>query len=118
MKTRNKMGFELLMAGIFAIGGLAEISIARADPPPWAPAHGYRAKKAKRYYYYYYPAQQVYYSPVKQGYYYMSGSNWVFGPTVPAAIQLGNKVRVELGSPIPYSQHPYVIQQYPAVIVR
>jgi hypothetical protein len=116
MKTQGKTLLTLLMGGIFAFATLGEIPLAKANPPPWAPAHGYRAKQAKRYYYYYYPAQQVYYSPVRNGYYYLNGSNWVFGPTVPAAIQLGNKVRIELGTPIPYSQHTYVIQQYPVIV--
>ena len=118
MKTRRNALLTLFMGGIFTLGLMTEIPVAKADPPPWAPAHGWRAKHTKRYYYYYYPSQQVYYSPVKNGYYYLNGSNWVYGPSVPASIQLGNKVRIELGTPTPYTQHTYVIQQYPGVIVR
>lgn len=36
---------------VMAAAGLALPAVpAAADPPPWAPAHGYRAKQAQRYY--------------------------------------------------------------------
>jgi len=36
---------------VIAAAGLALPAVpAAADPPPWAPAHGYRAKQAQRYY--------------------------------------------------------------------
>jgi len=117
MKKRNTLLLSLFLGCSFVFGTLGNLPLAKADPPPWAPAYGWRAKHDHhRYYYYYYPAQQVYYSPVQQGYYYLSGGNWLFGPTVPTAIQLGRKVRIELGTPITYTQHTYVVQQYPVYV--
>jgi len=106
------LGMSLL---IFAFT-LAAMPSALADPPPWAPAHGYRAKKAKMYKYYYYPAQQVYYRP-NYGYYYMDNNNWRYAPRLPTTINLGNRVSIDLGTPLPYTQHPVVLQQYPLVVV-
>lgn len=119
-------------AGFFLSMGLVlHAPLAKADPHPWS--HGWLAdhdhegdedgdhhwhKHKRMYQYYYYPAQQVYYSPVKQVYYYQSNGAWIYNAAPPASIQLGNKVRIDLGSPVPYVEHPYVIQQYPAVIVR
>ena len=116
---------------IIGAGLVLNVPIAKADPHPWSHGwlakHGhddddggdyYRHKHKRVYQYYYYPAQQVYYSPVKRVYYYQDRGAWIYNAAPPAAIQLGNKVRIELGSPVPYVQHSYVIQQYPTVIVR
>ncbi len=97
---------------------IAATSVALADPPPWAPAHGYRvAKKNKHYKYIYYPASQIYYSPVRGGYYYPYSGGWRFGVTAPSGVILGNGVSIQLGGPTPYIYHPTVIQQYPVVVV-
>ena len=91
----------------------------QADPPPWAPAHGYHKKHHPKtvYKYVYYPAQQVYYSPVRQGYYYPYQGGWRFNVNLPPTIRLGNSVSIDLGGPRPYYYHPTVIQQYPVVVV-
>ena len=60
----------LLAASAFCLG----MSVpALADPPPWAPAHGRRAKEVHEYRYVYYPAQQVYYAPEQQLWFWMGG---------------------------------------------
>ncbi len=105
--------------------------LAVADPPPWAPAHGYRDKQEgdwdehhehhkhyKNYHYVYYPAHQIYYSQDRGGYYYLNNGAWVFGVQPPIGIQLGKSVSIQLGGPVPYVYHPTVIQQYPAVIIE
>jgi len=105
--------------GFFFIAGIVELPQAMADPPPWAPAHGYRAKKhrvKRAYRYYYYPAQQVYYSPVKRVYYYQNAGTWTYAPALPPTINLGNKVSISLGTPTPYTVHPTVIQTYPVIV--
>ncbi len=48
-------------------------SSAQADPPPWAPAHGYRAKE---YRYVYYPHHEVYYAPATQHWFWLDGGRW------------------------------------------
>lgn len=91
-----------------------------ADPPPWAPAHGYREKKYKKhkkhYSYIYYPSSQVYYSPTLRRYYYMNNGTWSQSPTAPVSINLGKSVSITLGGSTPYVYHPTVIQEYPVVI--
>ncbi|MGH8807798.1 MAG: hypothetical protein ACREX0_07970, partial [Noviherbaspirillum sp.] len=49
--------------------GLGLALPALADPPPWAPAHGRRAKEAREQRYVYYPAQQVYYAPEQKAWF-------------------------------------------------
>ena len=98
-----------LTALILAAGGVALPWEALADPPPWAPAYGYRAK----YQYQYYPGQQVYYAPDRNRYYYQNAGAWQVGVKLPSYIQLGKHVTVGLDSATPYSQHPVVIKQYP-----
>lgn len=80
-----------------------------AKPPPWAPAHGYRAKQR----YYYYPASQVYYSPVQRGYFFLDAGTWRFGVSLPTGITLGRRVFVDLDGPQPYVYHPQVLTVYP-----
>jgi hypothetical protein len=53
-----------------------------ADPPPWAPAHGYRAKQ---YHYVYYPRHEVYYAPSSQLWFWLDGGNWRVGAGLPTA---------------------------------
>ena len=87
---------------------------AQADPPPWAPAHGRRAKEARAYEYTYYPAQQVYYSPQEQVWFWMDGGNWQVGVSLPTRhrVQSGTGVSIALESRQPYVQHVYVEEQY------
>ena len=101
----------LVAAGTFGISvGLP----AQADPPPWAPAHGYRAKQDREYRYVYYPAQQVYYAPEDHVWFWMNGGNWQFGVNLPTQyrIQATAGVPVVLGSPRPYVEHVYVEENY------
>ena len=93
---------------------LAMPAVTLADPPPWAPAHGHRAK---HYQYIYYPASQVYYSPGVHRYYYMNSGVWTYGVAAPVGINLGKGVSINLGGPVPYVYHPTVVQQYPVVVV-
>lgn len=50
MTRRRNAGFSLSVAAALAAFTLVTASPALAEPPPWAPAHGYRAKKAKKTY--------------------------------------------------------------------
>ena len=45
-------------------------------PPPWAPAHGYRAKQQYRYY----PKQNIYMDPATGMYFSFQGGAWAKGP--------------------------------------
>lgn len=94
--------------------GIAMSLPAQADPPPWAPAHGHRAKQEREYRYVYYPAQQVYYAPEQQVWFWMNGGNWQFGVNLPTQYraQVTSGVPVVLGSSRPYVQHVYVEENY------
>lgn len=93
---------------------------AQADPPPWAPAHGARAKQKehreeREYRYVYYPAQQVYYAPEKNMWFWMNGGSWSFGVNLPSRIQVSTNVGgipIVLGADRPYVQHVYVEENY------
>jgi hypothetical protein len=48
-------------------------------PPPWAPAHGYRAKTR----YVYFTEQNFYYDNTRGVYIYLSGKNWEVSASIP-----------------------------------
>jgi hypothetical protein len=89
----------------------ATASAALADPPPWAPAHGERAK----HHYVYYPNGEMYYAPQSHTWFWLSGNGWQVGAELPLAlrayVRLGG-VNIELGASRPYTQHTYVVRQY------
>ncbi len=64
-------------------------------PPPWAPAHGYRAKTR----HVYFPDQNMYYDIQKSNYIYFSNGKWSISTRVPSifvGINLGRSSQVEL----------------------
>lgn len=104
----------LLSAAIILIG-LGTGMPAQADPPPWAPAHGHRAKQVREYRYVYYPTQQVYYAPATQTWFWMNGGNWQIGVNLPYQLQINagvGGVPVVLHSDRPYVEHVYVEEHY------
>jgi hypothetical protein len=118
MGTLKKISITAMAALLTMAGTLFVAESSRADPPPWAPAHGYRQKQAKTHYrYIYYPASQVYFAPERGGYYYLDNGGWTFGATLPPRINLGRSVSIDLGGPVPYAYHPVVLQRYPVVVV-
>lgn len=64
-------------------------------PPPWAPAHGYRAKTR----YVYFTEHNFYYDNNQGVYIYMSGKNWEVSATIPSLfknIDLTGAVKIDL----------------------
>lgn len=64
-------------------------------PPPWAPAHGYRAKTR----HIYFPDHNMYYDIQKASYIYFSNGKWSISAKVPSifvGINLGRSSQVEL----------------------
>lgn len=112
MKSHSRNRYSALL--VFVAAGIAAPLPALADPPPWAPAHGYRAKQERSYRYVYYPAQQVYFSPEQNIWFWMSGGNWQFGVHLPARFQTVSTsgISVTLASERPYREHVYVEEQY------
>ncbi|MBX3618315.1 hypothetical protein [Nitrosomonas sp.] len=79
------------------------VATPRGGPPPWAPAHGRRAKEV-RYRYQYYPASGVYVNVSTGSYFYMNGGSWQVGMTLPSTFMLdrSNYVSLELETDRPY----------------
>lgn len=84
--------------------------LAWADPPPWAPAHGYRAKHQ----YVYYPVHEIYYEPARDIWFWIDGGNWRFGSSLPIEYQPYTRggVTVELYTDRPYEDHAVVVEHY------
>jgi hypothetical protein len=67
----------------------------KPGPPPWAPAHGYRAKTR----HVYFPGHNFYYDVQKGVYIYLSGGQWLIRPALPtmyASVNLREASWVEL----------------------
>ncbi len=74
-----------------------------AQPPKWAPAHGYRAKTR----HIYFPEHNFYYDIQAHHYFYLNGVNWSISVAIPApfiSINLSNAVQVQLDY---YGAYPY-----------
>lgn len=80
-------------------------------PPPWAPAHGYRAK----YRYHYYPSSYVYYDVGRKLYFYYEGGNWQVSVSLPGwiHIDIDDHVTLEMNTGKPYDYHSEVVKRYP-----
>lgn len=104
------------IAGVL-IAGLACALPVLADPPPWAPAHGRRAhaQAAQEYTYVYYRnTVPLYYAPQQGLWFWMAGSNWQFGATLPVQYQqyTTGGISIQLGTARPYEQNAYVVQRW------
>ena len=88
----------------------------KGGPPPWAPAHGYRAKQ-----HVYFPDYHVFYDPYRGGYSYWQNNSWNFSSMVPqflGSIDLG-KARIQLLGDVPLTTRPEIYynrysEMYPA----
>jgi len=80
-------------------------------PPPWAPAHGHRAK----YRYRYYRSSLVYYDTGRGLYFYYSTGDWRMSVSLPSRIRLdvNDFVALEMNSDEPYIYHSEVKKKYP-----
>ena len=76
-----------LLIVVTALFAGAPVATALADPPPWAPAHGYRSKhKVVRHEYIHYPSHNVYFSPRDDRWYWHEGEVWHHSHDRPAVI--------------------------------
>lgn len=84
---------------------------AAADPPPWAPAHGHRAKQFR---YVYYPRYEAYYAPETRVWFWLDDGRWRVGASLPAGVTIGGApgVSVTLDTERPYERHAYVVERY------
>ncbi|MCF6133188.1 hypothetical protein [Flavobacterium wongokense] len=64
-------------------------------PPPWAPAHGYRAKTR----HIYFPQYNMYYDMNRSSYLYLNGGHWSVSAALPSifvGVNLGNAAQIQL----------------------
>jgi hypothetical protein len=80
-------------------------------PPPWAPAHGRRAKHR----YHYYPESYVYFDIGRKVYFYYSGNRWQASVSLPVGfhIDVNTYVVLEMDVDEPYRFHSDVVKRYP-----
>lgn len=80
-------------------------------PPPWAPAHGRRAK----YTYRYYPSASVYHDSRRGIWFYYEDGEWKIGANLPVHVKVeaGEYVTVEMDTDSPYLHHDSVSKRYP-----
>lgn len=84
---------------------------AGGGPPPWAPAHGRRAKHS----YAYYPDAECYHDAQRGSWFYFDGGNWKVGVELPDSfkVRLGGSVRLEMDADKPYVHHTAVKTKHP-----
>ena len=82
-----------------------------AGPPPWAPAHGRRAK----YNYRYYPTSRVYYEEGSKVYFYYRDGQWHMSASIPVGIRINANdfVTLEMDTDRPYEYDDDVVKRYP-----
>jgi len=83
----------------------------KGGPPPWAPAHGYRAKHK----YHYYPSSRVYHEKERGTYFYYKDGEWRVSVSLPSYIRLDvhDYVTLEMDSDKPYEHDHEVVKRYP-----
>lgn len=81
-------------------------------PPPWAPAHGRRAKAV----YHYYPEHHVYRDTSSGAWFYYRDGEWQAGVNLPLSIGIGSSstfVSLSMETGAPYAYHEHVLEAYP-----
>ena len=83
----------------------------KGGPPPWAPAHGYRAKHKYRYY----PTSRVYYEKKRGVYFYYKDGKWQVSVSLPSFIRINvnDYVTLEMDTDKPYEYNHDVVKRYP-----
>ncbi len=86
----------------------------KASPPPWAPAHGVRAK----YQYDYYPDAEVYFDPGRSIWFFFHLGEWVTRGGLPERlkIQLKAKLTLDMDNDRPYLHHSKVKGRHPGKV--
>lgn len=87
------------------------VSYEKQSPPPWAPAHGHRAK----YQYRYYPSNSIYFDTGRGLYFYYRDGSWTASVSIPVGININfsDFVAIEMDTEKPYIHHDEVQKRYP-----
>ena len=83
----------------------------KGGPPPWAPAHGHRAKHK----YQYYPSSRVYYEKERGVYFYYRDGQWQLSVSLPSNIRIdvNDYVTLEMGTDKPYEYDHEIVERFP-----
>ncbi|MBN2061303.1 MAG: hypothetical protein JW882_12895 [Deltaproteobacteria bacterium] len=97
--------------GTIRIGNAPPPSYEQAGPPPWAPAHGHRAKHR----YHYYPISHVYHERDRGMWFYYRNGDWRVSVSLPSEIiiDVNDYVVLEMDDDRPYRYHQEVVKRYP-----
>lgn len=112
----SQAGIDISVDLEIGIGRELEPSLAEdgqgGGPPPWAPAHGRRAKAT----YHYYPEHGVYRNAETGVWFVFRDGEWTAGARLPATIRIGSGsafVTLGMESETPYRYHAEVSNAYP-----
>ncbi len=115
MKTKNTLtGLVILLALTFALPlDILGQGKGQGGPPPWAPAHGYRAKTR----HIYFPDHNFYFDVQNNVYIYMNGDKWQVGVKLPSIyagfdLKVAAKVELELNTDTPQKHNADHIVMY------
>jgi len=77
--------------------------------------HARAHKRRGKHHYHYYPSSSVYYDRDRRLYFYLSQARWEAGSSLPRSIRagLGDYVKLELNTGMPYTYHADHYKQYP-----
>ncbi len=95
METSKNRIATLFGVLILVIMLVVSTDVFSQGPPPWAPAHGYRAKTR----HIYFPDQNMYYDIQRGTYIYFNNGKWAVSVKVPSifvGINLGRSTQIEL----------------------
>ncbi len=110
MKTKS---FVVIVIALLTLSLTLPFESLKADPPRWAPAHGYHVKTR----HIYFPQQNFYYDMHRHVYIYLDNGRWVTNVRLPrwyTTIDLfrAPKVELEINSDYPYRDNRRHVEMY------
>lgn len=121
MRKILMIGLVVVLGMLTAADGMAQGKKGKNDkdkkevgPPPWAPAHGYRAKTR----YVYFKDYDVYYDNERGVYISLSGKNWSVTAKLPSALsgvdlKVAAKIDLDFSGDEPQKDHDQHTVKYP-----
>lgn len=105
--------FRIIFISLLVVWVALPLEELQADPPRWAPAHGYRAKTRQIYF----PDQNFYFDLQRSVYIYFYNGKWITNaklPTVYANVNLflAPKVELEITTNEPYRYNKTHVEIY------
>jgi hypothetical protein len=106
---------KILFTSLIACASISPIANARDRDHHWNHRPIYQQQIVRHHSYVYYPAQQVYFSPAQNNWFWASRSGWQIGTRLPSYLNVDLRfggIPIALRSARPYSEHPYVETRY------